>query len=221
MSTSIDLNVPIKILNFKTKKTMPSNGFAWRYLLVRVVMKARKDSGSSKASSGFISGSGSSSAHGTVAQVPVPVPVPATAISSHQSSKNKRFVVETITTMTTVTERRIIREAHEDVATAGSAPAPGTAAPTVGAASATGADALPPALPAKASATAAAAAAAAAAASNASTSTSASVSATEQRQFEAQKPPPIPPKETSPTQISGILKGGKLWKQDSISQVSY
>uniref|UniRef100_W8AB44 Uncharacterized protein n=2 Tax=Ceratitis capitata TaxID=7213 RepID=W8AB44_CERCA len=36
--------------------------------------------------------------------------------------------------------------------------------------------------------------------------------------YDEEKPPPIPPKESSPTQISGILKGGKLWKQDSMSQ---
>ncbi|XP_037931215.1 uncharacterized protein LOC119666025 [Teleopsis dalmanni] len=34
-----------------------------------------------------------------------------------------------------------------------------------------------------------------------------------------QKPPPIPPKESSPTQINGILKGGKLWKNESMSQL--
>jgi len=176
------------------------------------VVKARRESTSGKASSG--SASGSSSVYGSATQIPVAFPVP--AISS--SSKNKRFVVETITTMTTVTERRIIREANEDVATAGTvsgpAPAPGTgtAPPAVGAAVASGPDMLPPALPAKASATAAAAAAAAAA--------SGAVNASEQQPFDPQKPPPIPPKETSPTQISGILKGGKLWKQDSISQVS-
>lgn len=116
------------------------------------------------------------------------------------AKKNKRFVVETITTMTTVTERRIVREASEDV---------------------TGAtDLLPPALPAKPGAIVAAA-------------TGQPMPPQQQQQqqqpqqpsavggevYDEEKPPPIPPKESSPTQISGILKGGKLWKQDSMSQV--
>lgn len=137
----------------------------------------------------------------------------ATAASSSTAKQKKRFVVETITTMTTVTERRIIREAHEDVAAAAAAAAAVAAAGGVQVVP--GSEMLPPALPAKASATAAAAAAAAVAAAAA-----AAAAANADSDYDEQKPPPIPPKETSATQISGILKGGKLWKQDSISQVS-
>lgn len=108
---------------------------------------------------------------------------------------NQRYVVETITmTTTTVTERRIVREATEDHLTI--PPAAGLNDDEE--------DLVPPALPAK--------------------------PATMQQSGinndnvgeNPEKPPPIPPKESSPTtQISGILKGGKLWKQDSISQVSF
>lgn len=105
--------------------------------------------------------------------------------------KNQRFFVETIT-MTTVTERRIVREATEDVTgTGGGAGAAGALDPTM----------VPPALPAK---------------PNSMTATGSGNS----ENFDEEKPPPIPPKESSPTQISGILKGGKLWKQDSITQVN-
>ncbi|XP_046801426.1 uncharacterized protein LOC111688804 isoform X3 [Lucilia cuprina] len=103
-----------------------------------------------------------------------------------QKTNNQRYLVETITmTTTTVSERRIVREATEDLA------ANATASPTATASAAN-------ALPAKPGA--------------ASINNDSS---------DSEKPPPIPPKESSPTtQISGILKGGKLWKQDSISQQS-
>ncbi|XP_037828755.1 uncharacterized protein LOC119616463 isoform X2 [Lucilia sericata] len=113
-----------------------------------------------------------------------------------QKTNNQRYVVETITmTTTTVSERRIVREATEDLAANATASPAATA--TANALSAGGdSDLLPPALPAKPGA--------------ASINNDSS---------DSEKPPPIPPKESSPTtQISGILKGGKLWKQDSISQ---
>lgn len=103
---------------------------------------------------------------------------------------NQRYVVETITmTTTTVTERRIVREATEDLTN-----------PPTGLVVVDNDDLVPPALPAKPGQVQTAAA---------------NIDIAEN-----EKPPPIPPKESSPTtQISGILKGGKLWKQDSISQV--
>ena len=97
-------------------------------------------------------------------------------------------IIETIT-MTTVTERRIVRET---IVADGASDA------------SSGKSDVAPALPAKPNGAAAPAAA-----------------ASEEAYDSQQKPPPIPPKESSPTQISGILKGGKLWKQDSISQVDF
>lgn len=131
-----------------------------------------------------------------------------------QKTNNQRYVVETITmTTTTVSERRIVREATEDLAANATGPAATTTSSTIATVTASASvlgsattafsagggesDLMPPALPAKPGAT----------------SISSDLS-------DAERPPPIPPKENSPTtQISGILKGGKLWKQDSISQV--
>lgn len=79
--------------------------------------------------------------------------------------KNQRYVVETIT-MTTVTERRIVRESTEE-----------TTIKNVGTAAS-------------------------------STPATADVTPNDRK-------PPIPAKpENIPAQISGILKGGKLWKNE-------
>lgn len=120
------------------------------------------------------------------------------SLNSVPSVSKARYVVETITTLTTTTvmERRIVREAGEDVTG-------GTRALTTN-----GNDVHP-------------------ASGNAA---NANQSANQQGQHSAPKSleeadyaPPIPPKEvvvpSTASQISGILKGGKLWKQDSISQV--
>lgn len=167
---------------------------------------------------------------------------------------NERYVVETITmTTTTVTERHILREAGEDlipnncqattIATTLTTPSSGSSSASrqqnvsnqtisstnnnnnnatlnvsyssasqlgmLGGSSSDSESLLPPALPAKPGL------------------------GIMTNSDDMEKPPPIPPKEGSPTsvasstitttggptQISGILKGGKLWKQDSISQV--
>lgn len=113
------------------------------------------------------------------------------------SVSKARYVVETITTLTTttVTERRIVREAGEDVT--------GNA----GVETTNGNDAT-----------------------NANQNQQGTAPKPQQQEHssslsleDADYPPPIPPKEiavpTTASQISGILKGGKLWKQDSISQV--
>lgn len=128
------------------------------------------------------------------------------SLNNVPSVSKARYVVETITTLTTttVTERRIVREAGEDVT--------GVAAGTVALATNEG-DAH----------------------ASSSTGATSNLNQSNQNQPEtnmltksaedADYPPPIPPKEmvtpSTASQISGILKGGKLWKQDSISQVNF
>uniref|UniRef100_A0A1I8QF77 Uncharacterized protein n=1 Tax=Stomoxys calcitrans TaxID=35570 RepID=A0A1I8QF77_STOCA len=137
-----------------------------------------------------------------------PLGVPAVAILPlHTSSPERRitqkeiiageerprYVLQAQYKSSPVTERRIVREATEDMTI-----------PHVGGVAA-GLDdddenLVPPALPAK-------------------PATMQSINNVDNNGDNSEKPPPIPPKESSPTtQISGILKGGKLWKQDSISQ---
>lgn len=122
-----------------------------------------------------------------VSVLPVPVLVPA-------PSQQQRIIVETIT-MTTVTERRIVTDNRINI----------TAPQTQGAATAAeGGNAATPA--------------------GIVTSTTTPVTAQEEEEA-----PALPPKESharalmnaepppDPSSLSGILKGGKLWKSETVS----
>ncbi|XP_073830979.1 uncharacterized protein isoform X4 [Musca autumnalis] len=144
-----------------------------------------------------------------------PLGVPAVAILPlHTSSPERRitqkeiiageerprYVLQAQYKSSPVTERRIVREASEDLAIPTSATAAGLDDDD-------DEDLVPPALPAKP------------ATMQSGGGISGSGISNDNNTDNNEKPPPIPPKESSPTtQISGILKGGKLWKQDSISQ---
>lgn len=121
------------------------------------------------------------------------------------SVSKARYVVETITTLTTttVTERRIVREAGEDVT--------GCAGTMILATNDNDAQLSTGTISNQNQN------------QNQNQSNQQGQNLLSKSSEDADYPPPIPPKEmttsTTTSQISGILKGGKLWKQDSISQV--